>query len=172
MMKTSSKAKPFVGAGHVYSSTIPHPHGGFGTFFNREAIQNMVRPMFCPLQDEGSNRFESACANLQQNRSGELDVFQQGDSVFDLFYKFSALRDLCMHSDWITGYMSTYYLHPEGSSESVEILEMPGRNSLRCTKSSGTCHWQTPNDMKRLTRNMLMIGDEKSGNSNVSAWSD
>lgn len=143
MTKGRVDGQPIVGAGHVFSSketsTFPHPYGGFGTFYNKEAIRSMVSPMICPDQAKDG----TPCSKLQHNRIGELDVYQQGDSVFDLFYKFSALQQFCMHSDWLVGYIVTYFLD-------ISFLVATGNSITHCTESSMTCHWQTPSDMKRL----------------------
>ena len=74
-------------------------------------------------------------------------IYQPGDSLFDLFYKFSALQQFCMHSDWVMGYLITYYLLPG----KVSILEATGNSITHCTENSMTCHGQTPSDMERLT---------------------
>lgn len=144
MIKGRTNGQPIVGAGRVFwEPPLILPHGGFGTFYNKEAIRNMVSPMICPDQAEEQG---TSCANLQENRIGELDVYQPGDSLFDLFYKFSALQQFCMHSDWVMGYLITYYLLPG----KVSILEATGNSITHCTENSMTCHWQTPSDMERL----------------------
>ncbi len=71
--------------------------GGAGTFFNRAALEHLSRPIFC--DDRQQDDMHAACENLHANRFGEYDVFQQGDSAFDLFFKYAGLRDFCMHSD-------------------------------------------------------------------------
>lgn len=141
MTKGRTDGQPIVGAGHVFSSkwnAIAHPYGGFGTFFNKEAIKSMVSPICTDQPKE-----ETSCSNLHQNRIGELDVYQPGDSVFDLFYKFSALQQYCLHSDWMMGYIVTYLLD-------ISFLVATENSITDCTENSMTCHWQTPSDMKRL----------------------
>ena len=152
---TKGRTQPIVGAGHVFSSketsTFSHPYGGFGTFYNKEAIKNMVSPMICPDQaKEGTS-----CSNLQQNRIGELDVYQQGDSVFDLFYKFSALQQFCLHSDWMMGYIATYFL-------GISFLVATENSITHCTENSMTCHWQTPSDMKQRLNGISTLLDSSS----------
>ena len=121
--------------------------GGAGTFFNRAAIEALSQPIFC--NDRKREKINSICKNLEADRVGEQDVFQQGDSVFDIFYKYSAIRDFCMHSDWAMGYMINAY--------SGSILEQIGqceglglKNSLPCSSDSMTCHYQSPEAMKQF----------------------
>ena len=121
------------------------PFGGFGTFLNGDALRAMTRPIFCDGRDRPTDYATHAptiCANLKMNRIGERDVFEEGDSVFDVFYKYSALRDFCVHSDWMLGYMITFY--SGGSLWNVyprQCREDP------CTARSVTCHNQSPKDM-------------------------
>ncbi len=112
--------------------------GGFGTFFGKEAIKRMTQPIYC---DE--MRLSGTCAILKQNRIGELDVFEQGDSVFDIFYKYSALQDFCLHSDWVMGYMISNY----SGGRFDQLLPLRCRRH-DCDDASITCHNQTPELMK------------------------
>lgn len=146
MLQDSYKHRPFAGAMCTFDNGFIFPFGGFGTFLNRAAIKNMIQPIFCDDQQGGDEFMESVCANLQKNRIGELDVFANGDSVFELFYKYSALKDFCMHSDWAMGYMLTFY-----SGGSLNDLGPGQCRKPRCTSGSVTCHNQTPKAMKDFT---------------------
>jgi len=121
--------------------------GGAGTFFNRAAIEALSQPIFC--DNRKKEKINSICKNLEANRVGEHDVFQQGDSVFDIFYKYSAIRDFCMHSDWAIGYMINAY---SGSSlQSIHQCEGLGlKKSLPCKSDSISCHYQSPEAMKQF----------------------
>jgi hypothetical protein len=59
--------------------------GGAGTFFNRAAIERLSEPLYCDNPTHESMIL--TCARLQDDRVGERDVYQQGDSVIDIFYK-------------------------------------------------------------------------------------
>ena len=75
MIKGRTNGQPIVGAGHVFREPpLILPHGGLGTFYNKEAIRKMVSPMICPDQAEEQG---TSCANLQENRIGELDINQE-----------------------------------------------------------------------------------------------
>jgi len=152
---------------------FPIPHGGFGTFFTKRAIQMLVQPVFCVLEEKESSKSNNAiiCTNLKENRIGELAVFREGISILELFYRYSALRNFCMHSDWIVGYMIHFYLSPRANSVSKKNgqrrpPEVPreisranpplcgnvtGHGSpIPCTGEYIACHRQTPEDMESL----------------------
>jgi hypothetical protein len=84
-----------------------------------------------------------ACANLRQNRIGELAVFRNGDSAFDLFYKYSASRHFCMHSDWAMDYMITYY---SGQGRVLGQLRPRRCKDDPCDERSITCHNHGPKE--------------------------
>jgi hypothetical protein len=95
---------------------------------------------------------KSTCKRLQDNnRVGERDVYQQGDSVFDIFYKSSAMLDFCMHSDWAMGYMINAY---SGSS-----LEKIGQCYYGgdCPHDAVYCHYQSPEAMKNFAQNHRIV---------------
>jgi hypothetical protein len=93
----------------------------------------------------------STCTRLQDNRVGEKDVFQQGDSVFDIFYKYSAILDFCMHSDWAMGYMINAY---SGSSlEKIGQCHYGGD----CPPDAVYCHYQNPKAMMHFALDHHMI---------------
>ena len=121
--------------------------GGAGTFFNRAALENLSRPIFC--DERKQENMNSSCENLKDNKVGEYDVFQQGDSVFDIFYKYSALREFCMHSDWAMGYMINAY---SGSSLRSLGRCYGYRGPPRPCEPGGStsCHYQGPEAMKQF----------------------
>ncbi len=149
-ISTRDDTIPYVGAPCVFRlGGFSLAFGGFGTFMNGASIENMARPISC---DDDSRRasphVESVCSNLIRNRVGELEVFREGDSVFDVFYKYSALRLFCMHSDWAMSYMIGLY--------SGGGLHQLWKNGFQCTKDPCTlesvaCHNQGPNDMIEFT---------------------
>ena len=147
ILQAKNNDRPFVGASCVFKQGgFLFAFGGFGTFLNRAAIQHMTQPIFCD-ERQGENKFmKSACANLQKNEIGELDVFQQGDSVLEIFYKYSALQHFCLHSDWAIGYMITFY-----SGGSLNPIKPRQCRTTPCTRGSITCHNQTPKDMSDFT---------------------
>ncbi|KAL9189189.1 hypothetical protein ACHAXT_011679 [Thalassiosira profunda] len=139
-------------------------HGGFGTFLDREALQFLSRPIFCApgkLRRGNSAFMNHVCANLMSNRAGELEVFRKGDNVLDVFYKLSSRPFFCMHSDWMSGYMVSHYLH-------MGTLEQWAPQGLRgvCERESVSCHYQTPEDMERFAAEHpqgLLKGIEREG---------
>ncbi len=144
------------------------PHGGFGTYFSRRAVRLLVRTIFCDKNGEREKKKNGVCVNLKRNRIGERRVFREGMSTLELFYGYSALRDYCMHSDWLVGYMINFYLHPladslgdinKGGSSGGEreILRVnpplcgnvtDRRKVIHCTSEYTTCHRQTPQTME------------------------
>ena len=137
---------PFFGAGCVYDKNLgfDFAYGGYGTFINRAAILQLTQPIYC----DDENAFNKlSCASLQRNTIGELDVFWNGDSALDLFYKYSATRQFCMQSDWALGYMLTHYLH-----ENLQQLEPRRCKRTACDMDSITCHNHGPEDMEKFVR--------------------
>ena len=157
--------QPFIGSGYLYREGIdgaafPYPMGGYGTFFNKAALQNMAQPIFCTKKrgQMQSEYTKMVCDNIRKNRVGKRSVFKDGDSVFDMFYKLSALKNFCMHSDWMVGYMVTYYsggtlsqIGPQGRDR------CPSPNTCGCHITFFTCHKQSPQDMENfaLTHHVL-----------------
>ena len=95
----------------------------------------------------------AACEILHANRVGEYDVLQQGDSVFDVFYKYAGLRDFCMHSDWIIAYMINTYsgtsLHKIGECN----VGWWGKYKP-CGLGIMSCHYQSPEAMKQFAQDL------------------
>jgi len=172
-MKTNmehNKGEPLARAGCLFGkrggTPWPIPYGGFGTFLNKEAVQQLMKPIYCDDREiERGSLFEATCSNLEENRIGERGVFQEGMSALELFNKYSFLPDYCMHSDWLLGYMMKYYLYHQrpsitGPSEAIELLGMKNYPSCgnftasaairMCTLNSAACHNQTPKDMEAM----------------------
>jgi len=147
----AKKENPFVGCGCVMNfGSHPFPYGGHGSFINKAALQRMTQPIFCEGKKRRTKDMEETCATLRKNRAGELFVFDEGDSVFDIFYKYSALKDFCVHSDWIIGFMFSYY-----SGANLEQVKENDRCKLdngqnRCSRDSATCHYMNPERMKKF----------------------
>lgn len=135
----------------------PIPYGGFAYFLNKEAVQRMVQPLYC----DGIHKHSSACSSLEKNRIGERGIFEEGMSVLELFYKYSAIQDFCMHSDWIVGFMVKYYIHGHEQSQTfyaeehglLGMLSYPlcgnfsdyaGEVIRPCDDKDSACHKQGP----------------------------
>lgn len=149
----------------AFPSSIPFPlsYGGFGTILNKAAIQKLSEPIYC---GEEVSEHEAICSRIKVDTVGEAAVFQEGMTVFELFYKYSALKDFCMHSDWLLGYVLEYYLphtvsnpdQEEGDHNLVGMINYPSCGNVtvatgtvrRCTRYSDTCHNQGPKDMEAL----------------------
>ena len=154
------EGRPFVGAGCSYNKNIgfDFAYGGYGTFLNRAAIHQLTLPIYCddvPLQLDGNLFNKLSCSELQKNTIGELDVFRNGDSALDLFYKYSATRHFCLQSDWALGYMLTHYLH-----ESLQQLEPRRCKRTACDVDSITCHNHGPAEMKSFAQAHLSLSSK------------
>jgi len=169
--------QPLVYAGCAYPKTtkldlattgwpFSVPHGGFGTFFTRSAIEKLVRPIHCDTNENSRNNNDDdtiICANLKENKIGELQVFHDGISVLELFYRYSALTNFCLHSDWTVGYLINRYLYPQSGQPVLPRANPPlcgnvtdrGKNIL-CTSEYTACHRQTPKDMESLAITAFM----------------
>jgi len=149
------EGRPFVGAGCAYDKSLGFvfPYGGYGYFFNRAAIHQLTYPINCDdesLQHGDNFVNKLSCANLKQNTIGELDVFQNGDSALDIFYKYSATRLFCLHSDWAVGYMISHYLH-----ENVQQLEPRRCKTTACDMESIACHQHGPEEMESFEQALI-----------------
>ena len=145
---------PFVGSSCVFFTRpeFSFGFGGFGTFFNRAAIHQLTQPIHCGENEAQSLEITSLsqgliCAKLQQNIIGELDVFRDGDSVFDIFYKYSGIRQFCLHSDWALGYMLTNYMDKD-----LQQLQPMRCKSEVCDLESVSCHNQGPDEMSKFVQ--------------------
>ena len=153
MQKSRDNAVPFVGAPCVFETgIISFAFGGFGTFLNRASIEHMTSPIICDDEHRQESPYmDLVCSNLQMNRVGELELFREGDSVFDIFYKYSVHNKFCMHSDWALGYMISLYSGGSLNQIGHQINPFECRRDS-CTLESVVCHNQGPNDMIEFTR--------------------
>ena len=126
---------PFVGNTCVVGTSM---HGGSGTFFNRAAIEGMTRPIFCDYRQQENMNF--VCNKLQALSFGS-HLFNQGDSVFDIFYKYSATRHFCQASDWVNAHMINTY--SENGLSQFGTCSRGGRHGGPCDSESIACHFQT-----------------------------
>ena len=115
------------------------PYGGFGLFLNNIALEKMSRQIHC---DDGTE--DELCSILQRNSIGEMDVFRNGMTLFELFYRFSATKNFCMHSDWLSGYIVEKYL-----SGSIPKDAADHRNALQGMETFPSCGNTTSNGQVR-----------------------
>jgi len=93
---------------------------------------------------------------------GEASIFQDGISIFELFFRYSARKDFCMHSDWVMGYILKFYISSSQASGKddqtlVGMKTYPSCGNITvaggprpCTPFSPICHNQNPMDMEFL----------------------
>ncbi|KAL3822145.1 hypothetical protein ACHAXA_011690 [Cyclostephanos tholiformis] len=171
LMRSSSNddaSSPHVGATCTFrAGYIDFAFGGYGTFLNRASIERMTTPIHCDDDDASSSSsssssssayVESVCANLKRNRVGERDSFRDGDTIFDVFYRYSARTDFCMHSDWAFGYMISLYSGGGG----IHQLWRPGGKcgDVSCTLESVACHNHGPDEMLDFHRSRNPVSDD------------
>ena len=135
------------------------PWGGFGTWFNRAAIERLVFPVRCGNSNNTSDsprgmvgatgssnhwrspswgpRFESlVCKRLAEDRMGETRYFRPGMTVSELGAHIGHASN-CLHGDWVLGYLVNYYhlsarvpgLHGEGGVVPVRLWHTGGSAS-------------------------------------------
>ena len=129
------------------------PYGGFGTFFDKHALREMIRPIRCTA-NATSVVDKRICATLKENRMGERLLFEEGITILELFRRYSALPVYCMHSDWMLGYIVKFYL-PESALLGVETYPRCGNitsdmTARPCDDIFATCHNMKPEDMESL----------------------
>ncbi len=86
----------------------------------------------------------AACKNLQKKLIGKL--FQQGDSVLDVFYNYLALHEFCVNSDVAIAHMVNVY--------TGTILKQIGPCQgcgQPCHCGQISCHYLTPEMMTEFT---------------------
>ena len=115
-----SKPQAFAGC------LVAHPAtgfawGGFGLVWSAGALSRLTTRLFCASRGRGFE--QRACAAMQADLLHELAHFRPGITLGDLLSHLSLQRPhLCLHSDWLLGYLSNRYLagdptpsyHPEG----------------------------------------------------------
>lgn len=128
----------------------PFSYGGFGTFFSKASIQQLIRPIHCENTDENEGD-QDVCKSIQLGRLGESKLFHEGMSIAELFHDYSSLKMFCLHSDWLLGYIARYYLFSD--VKGIEQYPTCGNvNSVNMTCHVGmeACHHQTPETMEFL----------------------
>ena len=105
-------------AGCVIRSRLHHfkwtfPFGGWGTIFNRGALEALLKPLYCNSTNDTSSWSARICPKLQKDRIGEYQVYQEGMSLADIMYTYvrrepyanhaSWSLGFCLHSDWVWG---------------------------------------------------------------------
>ncbi len=94
--------------------------GGYGTFFSKGSLQRLVQPLHCNDTNALTTEFErGVCKKLLNKSNHEYPVsatiaeegfYERGDSVNDVFYKYSRnIPHFCLHSDWFLGYLTNFY---------------------------------------------------------------
>ncbi|KAL3774922.1 hypothetical protein ACHAWO_004008 [Cyclotella atomus] len=153
--------------GRMWIIPFPIAYGGFGTILNKAAIRQLSEPIVCNNSGTTNQNVVAICAQIKADRVGEASMFQDGMTVFELFYKYSATKDFCMHSDWLLGYILEYYIdqHPSSLMEEgdhdhtlIGMKTYPTCGNITvatgavrpCTQFSDTCHNQQPKDMEVL----------------------
>jgi hypothetical protein len=140
--------------------------GGSGTFFNRAAIVGLTQPIFCSneqqqqQQQQGSSAsMTSVCERLIAKTTIDTTLYQHGDSIFDIFYKYSAIREFCSHSDAAMAMMINSYAEITGGGLK-QFGQCTGGRGMTCpTTGAITCHYQNPDDMKQfaIDRNLDIV---------------
>lgn len=126
---------------------------------NKAAIKQLSEPIYC---NDIASKHGVICSQINADKIGEASVFNEGMSIFELFYKYSALKDYCMHSDWLLGYVLEYYLpsssqnHKQHTLVGLERHPSCGNITVSgevrlCVEHSDTCHNQEPRHMEALT---------------------
>lgn len=141
---------------------FPISYGGFGTVLTKAALEHLSKPIYCPAD-------QYVCNKIHEDLVGESSLFKNGMSIFEVFYKYSALNDFCMHSDWVLSYVLKHFLPQNdiASNNLVGIKSHPScgnytlSGSVRpCTSQAASCHDLTTNDMKVLTLKAFMSHHE------------
>lgn len=146
--------RPFSIPAHRLINRVPFriSYGGFGTILTKAALDNLSKPIHCPAD-------KHVCNKIHQDLVGESFLFKNGMSILELFYKYSALEDFCMHADWVLSYVIEHFLpqNADSSKRLVGIKSYPycGNYTLSgsvrsCTVQSSSCHNLTTSDMKAL----------------------
>ena len=89
------------------------PYGATGTFFDKNALRDLIQPIWCVTSNHTSAFNKRICSTLKEDRVGELRLFKEGMPILQLFHTYSTVPVYCMHSDWILGYIVKYYLQQE-----------------------------------------------------------
>lgn len=130
------------------------PYGGFGTLMTRASVQQMLRPIYCNATTRQLDPHGAiVCDSIAYNMIGERALFEEGMSTAELFRDYTAQKTFCLHSDWVTGYMTNYYslskmsFTASGDEMIMDALysmaawpEQCGNVTTKCGTHSITCH--------------------------------
>lgn len=138
-----SQETPYVTAGCLIQWPVnlvnfSFPYGGFGTMFNKKAVQRLIKPVYCKKSPEDEHT-RKVCSRLQENLVGESVAFEEGMSISDLMDQHATIHEYrkyktwknpgyCMLGDWVIGYYANYY--ELGSSENAHLGYIHMDNSL------------------------------------------
>ena len=147
-------------------------YGGFGVFFNREAIRELATPIRCNNDDSKPSK---PCVSLEKNGIGEATSFEEGMSAFELFASYAAREDYCMHSDWLVGYMVEHYLRGGNSDDELAGMKTYPRcgnftasGDVRpCRDGAAACHRQGAKDMEAMALSSYVRDEGRGGFENV-----
>ena len=125
---TAIPNQPVVHTGCMYrffKGDVMYPHGGYGTYLNKGAIERFLRPIYCQNSTHNNSRYNDQqnylnCWRIEQNFISEKQFFSNGMSVNDLMYAFTSKYmftqvnqwtdvGYCFHSDHALGYFITFY---------------------------------------------------------------
>jgi hypothetical protein len=154
------------------------PFGGFGSILTKAAIQRLMQPINCNNTLDMDDFTRHACWRLQLNLVGERQYFEDGMSVGDLMYKYSAELPFtgaqtwtnagyCFHSDHALAYFFNFY-HLAVPDELLMLGDFDDRLRMehsyarlagddecknkedKCSVDSRICHYTKPEQMERL----------------------
>jgi hypothetical protein len=156
---------------------VVFPFGGFGLIFTKGTLERLSQPITC--HGGGGDRHmsgweTSVCSEaLANNLIGEKEVFRNGMSLSELIEAYvktekfvdhkNWTRGFCFHGDWFFSYfVQIYHLSSSDMMETMLGSEISGgkytglcnNNYEHCNSSSVVCHYQTPDDMERLSKNV------------------
>jgi hypothetical protein len=115
----------------------------------------LSEPIFC---NDDTPMHRAICDQIKANKIGEGHIFNDGMTLFELFYKYSALKEYCMHSDWLLGFVLEHYLPRSNDDHALAGMERyPHCGNVtvtgevrQCTQFFDTCHNQEPSDMENF----------------------
>jgi len=134
MMMFPTSNTPVVTAGCRVRKTdnegaYTYPFGGYGSFFSRGSLEQLIQPLHCKNDDGASESGVTKTMNNQQEHRScekllnktrysypmsatiaEENFFNIGDSLNQVFYKYSReVQHFCIHSDWFVGYIANFH---------------------------------------------------------------
>jgi hypothetical protein len=151
------------------------PFGGFGSILTRGALERLMKPIYCDGRATKDDFTRFACWRLNLNHVGETAYFQEGMSVGDLMYKYSAELPFtrlnewngtgyCFHSDHALAYFFNFY-HIGAPLKNAKLTDkLRGKHSYerlvgesecenekqKCNAEARICHYIQPEQMESL----------------------